>query len=176
MFNILEMPTPAFIAKKWRPQVYFSHPTFKSSNYILLVIVLVFHSPLLFFLWYTSCMSVFFTTLLQPFYGSLDCVRDYPGEPIPERWNQEGKTNLDLLEQETVSGSRISWAFVTLTPFDLLQQAYREPIPLPICISPQTHNHASIPPLSFLQAGCPSCRPINSVKALKAICLSSFWL
>jgi len=30
-------------------------------------------------------------------------------------------------------------------------------------------NHGSIPPLSFLQAGCPSCRPTNSVKALKAI-------
>jgi len=26
----------------------------------------------------------------------------------------------------------------------------------------------STPPLSFLQAGCPSCRPTNSVKALKA--------
>jgi len=25
------------------------------------------------------------------------------------------------------------------------------------------------PPLSFLQAGCPSCRPTNSIKALKAI-------
>jgi len=33
----------------------------------------------------------------------------------------------------------------------------------------QTDNHASTPPLSFLQAGCPSCRPTNSVKALKAI-------
>ena len=30
-------------------------------------------------------------------------------------------------------------------------------------------NHASTPPLSFLQAGCPSCRPTNSVKALKAL-------
>ena len=29
-------------------------------------------------------------------------------------------------------------------------------------------NHANIPPLSFLQAGCPSCHPNNSVKALKA--------
>jgi len=29
-------------------------------------------------------------------------------------------------------------------------------------------QHASTPPLSFLQAGCPSCRPTNSVKALKA--------
>jgi len=35
----------------------------------------------------------------------LDFVRDYPGEPTPERYHQEGKTNLDLLEQEIVSGS-----------------------------------------------------------------------
>jgi len=35
--------------------------------------------------------------------------------------------------------------------------------------SRQTDNHASTPPLSFLQAGCPSCRPVNSVKALKAL-------
>jgi len=35
------------------------------------------------------------------------------------------------------------------------------------CTSLQTDNHASIPPLSFLQAGCPSCRPTISVKALK---------
>jgi len=26
------------------------------------------------------------------------------------------------------------------------------------------HNHASTSPLSFLQAGCPSCHPSNSVK------------
>jgi len=32
----------------------------------------------------------------------------------------------------------------------------------------QTDNHASTSPLSFLQARCPSCRPTNSVKALKA--------
>jgi len=32
----------------------------------------------------------------------------------------------------------------------------------------QTDNHASTPPLSFLQAGYPSCHPTNSVKALKA--------
>ena len=46
-----------------------------------------------------------------------------------------------LLEQETVSGSGISWA---------------------ICVSTtlQTDNHASTPLLSFLEAGCPSCRPI----------------
>jgi len=32
----------------------------------------------------------------------------------------------------------------------------------------QTDNHDSNQPLSFLQARCPSCRPSNSVKALKA--------
>jgi len=36
-----------------------------------------------------------------------------------------------------------------------------------VCTSLQTDNHASTPPLSFLQAGCPSCRPTNSVKALR---------
>jgi len=35
-----------------------------------------------------------------------------------------------------------------------------------VCTSLQTDNQASTPPLSFLQAGCPSCRPTNSVKAL----------
>ena len=33
----------------------------------------------------------------------------------------------------------------------------------------QTDNHTSTPPLCFLQAGCPSYSPTNSVKALKAI-------
>ena len=43
-----------------------------------------------------------------------------------------------------------------------------------ILIQSHTHtrltalNHTSTPPLSFLQAGCPSCRPTNSIKALKA--------
>jgi len=36
-----------------------------------------------------------------------------------------------------------------------------------VCTSLQTDNHASTPSLSFLQAGFPSCRPTNSVKALK---------
>ena len=36
-------------------------------------------------------------------------------------------------------------------------------------------NHANTPPLSFLQAGCPSCHPTNSVTALKAyiVCTTS---
>jgi len=40
-----------------------------------------------------------------------------------------------------------------------------------VCTSLQTDNHANTSLLSFLQAGCPSCRPTNSVKALKAIFL-----
>jgi len=38
-----------------------------------------------------------------------------------------------------------------------------------VCTSLQTDDHASTPPLSFLQARCPSCHPTNSVKALKAL-------
>ena len=37
-----------------------------------------------------------------------------------------------------------------------------------VCISPQTDNHASTHHSVFLQAGCPSCHPTNSVKVLKA--------
>jgi len=54
-----------------------------------------------------------------------------------------------LLKHETVSGSGISWN-------------------MQVCTSLQTDNHSRTTPLSFLQAGCPSCRPTNSVKALKA--------
>ena len=63
---------------------------------------------------------------------------------------QKGKTNLDF------TGARDSeWQW---SPLGHMQ----------VCTSHQTDNHASTPPLSFLQAGCPSCRPTNSVKALKA--------
>jgi len=41
------------------------------------------------------------------FTALLDFVLVYPGEPASERQNQEGKTNLDLLEQ---GGSGIRWA------------------------------------------------------------------
>jgi len=37
-----------------------------------------------------------------------------------------------------------------------------------VCTSLQTDKQASTPPLGFLQAGCPSCRLTNSVKALEA--------
>ena len=50
------------------------------------------------------------------FTALLDFVRDYPGELAPERSNVEGKTNVDLLEQEIVSGSGISWAIYKSAP------------------------------------------------------------
>ena len=38
-----------------------------------------------------------------------------------------------------------------------------------VCISLQTDNDASTHHSVFLQAGCPSCHPTNSVEALKAM-------
>ena len=64
---------------------------------------------------------------------------------------QKGKTNLDF------TGARDSeWQWHQLSDMQ-------------VCTSLQTDNHASTPPLCFLQAGCPSCRPTNSVTALKAL-------
>jgi len=63
---------------------------------------------------------------------------------------QKGKTNLDYTETRD---SEWQWH----------QLGHMQ-----VCISRQTDNHASTPPVRFLQAGCPSCRPTNSVKALKA--------
>jgi len=37
-----------------------------------------------------------------------------------------------------------------------------------VCTLHQTDNYTSTPIAQFLQAGCPFCRPTNSVKALKA--------
>jgi len=65
-------------------------------------------------------------------------------------WYQKGKANLDFTEARD---SEWQW-----------HQLGR----IQVCTSLQTDNHASTPPLRFLQAGCPSCRPTNSVKALKA--------
>jgi len=64
---------------------------------------------------------------------------------------QKGKTNLDF------TGARDSeWQWHQLGHMQ-------------VCTLLETDNHASTSLLSFLQAGCPSCRPTNSVKALKAI-------
>jgi len=41
-----------------------------------------------------------------------------------------------------------------------------------ICTLLQTDNHANTPSLNFLHAGCSSCLPTNSIKALKASILN----
>jgi len=63
---------------------------------------------------------------------------------------QKGKTNLDFTEARD---SEWQWH----------QQGC-----IQVCNSLQTENHASTPPLRFLQARCLSCHPTNGVKALKA--------
>jgi len=63
---------------------------------------------------------------------------------------QKGDTNLDFTEARDSEWQRHQLGYIQ------------------VCTSPQRDNHASNQPLSFLQAGCPSCRPTNSVKALKA--------
>jgi len=66
----------------------------------------------------------------------------YPGLP---GWAGTGKvkTTCILLKQETASCSGISWPYASLH------------------LAPD-RQHASTLPLSFLGAGCPSCRPTNS--------------
>jgi len=68
---------------------------------------------------------------------------------------QKGKTNLDFTEARD---SEWQWH----------QLGHMQ-----VCPSLQTDNYASTPPLSFLQAGCPSCCPTSSVKALKAKALKA---
>ena len=41
---------------------------------------------------------------------------DNSGKPAPEKQNHSGKTNLDLLEQDIVTGSGISWAICKSAP------------------------------------------------------------
>jgi len=64
---------------------------------------------------------------------------------------QKGKTNLDFSEARDGE-----WQWNQLGHMQ-------------VCTLLQTDNHTSIPSLCFLQAGCPSCRPTKSVKALKAL-------
>jgi len=57
---------------------------------------------------------------------------------------QKGRTNLDFTEARD---SEWQWH----------QLGHMQ-----VCTSLQTDNHAITSPLSFLQAGCPSCHPTNS--------------
>ena len=64
---------------------------------------------------------------------------------------QKGKSNLDFTEARDSE-----WQWHQLGRMEVSAML-------------QTDNHTSTTPLSsFLQAGCPSCCPTNSVKTLKA--------
>ena len=93
-------------------------------------------------LW-NHCLNVNLCTTLQPFNGL------FSRTTWVSRY-QKGKTSLDF------TGTRDS-------EWQRHQLGHMQ-----VCTSLQTDNHASTPPLCFLQAGCPSCRPTNSVKPLKA--------
>ena len=73
------------------------------------------------------------------------------------RWASTGKVKpmWIVLKQDTMSGSGISWAVCRSAP-----RCRQTTMPAP---------HHSV----FLQAGCPSCRPTNSVKAQKALALKA---
>jgi len=96
-----------------------------------------------------ACYNIHFTsdvtthTHTHPFNGP------FSGTTQVSRY-QKGKTNLDFTE-----------------PRDSERQ-WHQLGHMQVCTSLKTDNYASTPPLSFLQAGCPSCCPTNSVKALKA--------
>jgi len=62
---------------------------------------------------------------------------------------QNGKTNLDFTEARD---SEWQWC----------QLGHMQ-----VCTSLHPDNHASTPPLMFLQARCPSCHPTNSIKTPK---------
>jgi len=70
---------------------------------------------------------------------------------------QKGKTNLDFTE------ARQKVAMASAGPYA-------------VCTSSQTDNHASNPLLGFLQAGCPSCHPTNSVNALEEVHMNDKYL
>ena len=95
---------------------------------------------------------------LAPFCGSHHTItvlrpffRDHPGEPVPEEnfWTLWCKGRLTEADTPTIR--------LGATPSRL------------------TSAHFHYPPI-FLQAGCPSCRPVNNVKALKAYEGSQWWL
>jgi len=65
---------------------------------------------------------------------------------------QKGKTNLDSTEARDSE-----WQWHQLGHIQ-------------VCTLLRTDNHTNTPPLCFLQAGCPSCRPTNTVEGNCELC------
>jgi len=101
------------------------------------------YCTLLYTLTYVHAMFSVSHTHTQPFYGP------FPG---PSRWAGARRELLDFMVQGKINRDRH-----THTNHPVGRHSIRT-------------NQCSPPPSSpyFLQAGCPSCHPTNSVKALKA--------
>ena len=102
--------------------------------------------------WFVKALQLINSSQLQKNYWQKKTnTRLTALSPGPPRWagTRKAKPIWILLKQETVSGSGISWN---------------------ICKSAPRSRQITMPEPNrsvFLQAGCPSCRPNNSVKALK---------
>ena len=120
--------------------------TVSSANHLLCVSHFVDNRPVIYFAsdcgWLALCIKEH--THTHPFNGP------FSGTTQLSRY-QKGKTSLDFSEARDSE-----WQWHQLCHMQ-------------VCTLLQTDNHASTPPLCFLQAGCPSCCPTNSVKALKAL-------
>ena len=99
--------------------------------------------------WWHHNENLELTTMAITHTHTHTCNGPFPGLP---GWagTRKVKPIWILLKQETVSGSGISWAVCKSAP-----RSRQITTPAP---------HHSV----FLQAGCPSCCPTNSIKALKA--------
>jgi len=87
------------------------------------------------------------------FTALLEFVWDYPVSRYQKGKNKEGKTNLDLLEQETVSSSGICWDMQVCTSSQITTLT--------------SHHSVFTRRMPFL--------PPNRVKALKEKCIASIY-
>ena len=114
---------------------------------------------------------------------------DYPGRPVPEEtfthshpsWSSDifyhlppftTSTHTHLFNGSLSGTTRVSRFHKGKTNLDFTgardsEWQWHQLDHMQVCTALQTDSHANSPPLSFLQAGCPSCHPTNSVKALK---------
>ena len=108
-------------------------------------------------LWYLTNIAPYFNNntryaqLLHPFNGPFS-------QSIRVSRYQKGQTNPDFTEARD---SEWQW-----------HQLHH----MQVYTSLQTDNLTSTSPLSFLQAGCPFCHPTNSIKALKAKDMHSYYV
>ena len=104
----------------------------------------------MFVLFYGTLVIVTHTRLNGPLSGTTRVSR-----------YQRGKTSLDFTE------AKRRW--VAVASAGLYATLHLAP-------DRQPCQHPTSPPLSFLQTGCPSCRPTNSVKALNAHTNKQIWM